>query len=163
MIQDRRQITVTASPDWVFDLIDRMPNKFPVYSFMEKAPFFFLRILLVDGLVSALAAARLKRPDTELKLKVGDAMGPFTLAEHQRPSNYWFSLKSFFFNCQTGYSLKTHGGMTELGFDLIAERPTLMEKWWWFVFKPAHVLFANKDLRVIKEKAEHSHALRRTA
>ena len=152
-----------ASAEVVFDLIDRMPNKFPVYRFLEKGPFFFIRILLVDGFGSAWSAARFKRPGTELKLKVGDAMGPFTLMERRKPTHYMFSLKSFFFDCRTGYYLTAQGERTVLCFDLVAENPTFSEKAWWSIFKPFHLLFADKALRVIKEKAERNDPLQRPA
>ncbi len=156
MIQDKRQIQIKASVHVIFDLIDIMPNKFPIYKFLETKPFFFIIILLVDGLRSAWEAKNFKRPNDVLQLNVGDTMGPFTLTELERPIKYWFSLKSLFFNCQTGYSLKTNDGVTELSFDLISENPTFKEKLWWFGFKPVHGLFANKVLHVIKEKAEHN-------
>lgn len=158
MIQDKRQIQIKAPSHAIFDLIDRMPNKFPIYSFLEAKPFFFIRILLVDGLSSAWEAARIRRPDFVLKLSVGDTMGPFTLTEFERPTKYWFSLKSLFFDCQTGYSLHSKNGVTELSFDLIAENPTFKERIWWFIFKPFHGLFANKVLNVIKENIEHNKA-----
>ncbi len=155
MIQDKRQIKIKASPQVVFDLIEIMPNKFPVYKLLEAKPFLFLRVLLVDGLRTAFEAIKFKRPTDILKLNVGDTMGPFTLTELERPMKYWFSLKSLFINCQTGYTLNTNGGMTELNFNLISENPTFKEKVWWFVFKPFHGLFANKVLHVIKAKVEH--------
>ena len=96
-----------------------------------------------------------------LKLNVGDTMGPFTLTEFERPMKYWFSLKSIFFDCQTGYSLYSNDDVTELSFDLIAENPTFKEKIWRFIIKPFHALFANKVLHVIKEKIEHNHVLQR--
>ena len=71
MIQDKRQIQIKAPSHVIFDLIDRMPNKFPVYRFLEAKPFFFIRILLVDGLSSALEAAKFEGPDDVLKLNVG--------------------------------------------------------------------------------------------
>ncbi len=156
MIKDKRQIQIKASSYAVFDLIDRMPNKFPIYKFLEAKLFFFIRILLVDGLSSSWKAAKLRRPGDVLKLNVGDTMGPFTLTEFERPTKYWFSLKSIFFNCQTGYSLHSQDGVTELSFDLLAENPNFKERIWWFIFKPFHALFANKVLHVIKEKTEHN-------
>lgn len=162
MIQDKRQIQIKAPSHAIFDLIDRMPNKFPVYRFLEAKPLFFIRIFLVDGLSSAWAATNLRRPDDVLKLNVGDTMGPFTLTEFERPMKYWFSLKSVFFDCQTGYSLHSNDGVTELSFDLIAENPTFKERIWWFIFKPFHALFVNKVLHVIKEKIEHNHVLQGT-
>ena len=156
MIQDKRKIQINAPSPVIFDLIYRMPNKFPIYKFLETKPFFFIRILLVDGLRSAWEAVRLKKPNDALKLNVGDTMGPFTLIELDRPMKYWFSLKSLFFDCRTGYSLFSKDGGTELSFDLIAENPTFKEKLWWFLFKPFHGLFANKVLHVIKEKSEHN-------
>ena len=158
MIQDKKQIQINAPSHAIFDLIDRMPNKFPIYRFLEAKPFFFLRLLLVDGPSAAWEAARLKRPDDVLKLNEGDTMGPFTLTVFERPTKYWFTLKSLFFDCQTGYSLCSNDGVTELSFDLIAENPTFKEKIWWFFFRPFHGLFANKVLHVIKEKIEHNQA-----
>jgi hypothetical protein len=154
MIQDRRRLVLKASSQVVFDVIERMPNKFPIYGFMEKGPFFFLRILLVDGFGSARAAARLSRPEKELRLEIGDTLGPFTLIESEKPTRYWFSLNAVFFECRTGYSLSPLDGGTELCFDLIAENPTFVERLWWLAFKPFHVLFADKVLQVIKEKTE---------
>jgi hypothetical protein len=162
MIQDRRKIEIRASSHDIFDLIDRMPNKFPIYKFLEVKPFFFLRILLVDGLSSAWKAARLDRSINELKLSVGDKMGPFTLTGFERPKKYWFSLESLFFNCRTGYSLSANDNGAELSFDLIADNPTFKEKVWWFLFKPFHGLFAKKVLNVIKEKVEHNQQIQET-
>ena len=156
MIEDRQQIEIRASAQDIFDLIDRMPNKFPIYRFLEAKTFFFLRILLVDGLNSAREAIKIDREVQELKLSLGDKMGPFTLTEFERPRKYWSTLKSYFFSCQTGYSLMANSNGTELGFDLISEISTLKEKVWWFLFKPLHGLFANKVLSVIKEKVEHN-------
>jgi len=162
MIKDKRQIQIKAPSHAIFDLIDRMPNKFPIYRFLESKPFFFIRILLVDGLSSSWKAAKLRRADDVLKLNVGDTMGPFTLTEFGRPTKYWFSLKSLFFDCQIGYSLHSKDGVTELSFDLFAENPNFKERIWWFIFKPFHGLFANKVLHVIKEKTEHNKANQRT-
>ena len=65
---------------------------------------------------------------------------------------YWFTLSSFFFNSQTGYSLSFNGSETTLNFDLVADDPSFKEKVWWILFKPFHGLFANKSLSVIKNK-----------
>jgi hypothetical protein len=156
MIQDKRQIQINAPSPNIFDLIDRMPDKFPVFKFLEAKPFFFIRVLLFDGSRSAWEATKLKGLNDVLKLSVGDTMGPFTLIESIRPIRYQFSLNSLFFSCQTGYSLVTNEYGTELSFDLIAENPPFKDKIWWFFFKPFHGLFANKALRVIKEKVEHN-------
>ncbi len=153
MIQDKRQIKINSSPEIIFNLIETMPNKFPIYSILETKPFLFLRILLVDGLRSAIRAAKIDKPDDVLILNIGDSLGPFTLTELEKPFKYWFTLRSFFFNCGTGYSLTANGNMTTLNFDLIAENPNFMEKVWWFFIKPLHGIFANKVLRIIKEKA----------
>jgi hypothetical protein len=155
MIQDKRQIQINSGPERVFDVIEKMPNKFPIYKILEKKPFFFLRILLVDGLRTALGAIGMLQAQDELILKVGDSMGPFTLAESQKPFKYWFALKSFFFDCQTGYSLSSDGSITTLYFELIAENPKRKEKVWWFLFKPLHVIFAKKVLQVIKAMVEN--------
>jgi hypothetical protein len=152
MIQDRREIRIESSPEIIFDVIDKMPNKFPVYRILETKPFFFIRVLFVDGFKAAIEAAGIEKPYDVLILNVGDTMGPFTLTGKEKPIKYWFTLKSFFFNCQTGYSLSFNGSETTLCFDLIAEDPSFKEKVWWLLFKPFHWIFANKSLSVIKSK-----------
>jgi hypothetical protein len=154
MIQDKREIRIESSPETIFDIIDRMPNKFPVHKILEIKPFLFLRVLFVDGFRAANNAASIERPKDELILDVGDRMGPFTLTEKEKPIKYRFTLKSFFFNCQTGYSLRYDGSETILYFELVAENPRFNEKVWWFFFKPFHWIFANKALSVIKEKTD---------
>ena len=154
MIQDKRHILIKSSPGQIFNLIDTMPNKFPVYKIFETKPILFLRILLVDGFRSAIEAVGATKPDKVLFLTVGDSIGPFTLTESERPYRYWFTLKSFFFNCKTGYSLSRQDNFTALSFDLISENPTFFEKAWWFFVKPIHGLLADKVLSVIKKKVE---------
>ncbi len=154
MIRHKRETQIKSSPDVIFALIETMPNKFPVYKILETKPFLFLRLLLVDGFHAAIEAAGVKRPEDILILNVGDSMGPFTLTESEKPLKYWFTLTSFFFKCQTGYSLSSNGNTTTLNFDLIAENPSFMEKVWWLFIKPLHGLFANKVLRVIKKRVE---------
>ncbi len=154
MIQEKKQIDIDALPEKVFELIETMPNKFPVYKILETKPFFFLRILLVDGFRAAIEAISIEKPNVSFVLNVGDSMGPFQLTESEKPLKYWFSLRSFFFNCRTGYSLSSHGSMTTLYFNLIAEDSRLLEKVWWFFMKPIHGLLANKVLKVIKDKVE---------
>lgn len=156
MIKDKKQIQINASSTIIFDLIDSMPDKFPVFKFLEANPFYFVRVLLFDGFRSAWEATKIKGLNEVLKLNVGDAMGPFTLIESKRPIKYWFSLNSLFFSCQTGYVLSSNDNGTELGLNLIAENPTLKDKIWWLLFKYLHGLFANKALRVIKGKVEDS-------
>ena len=119
MIQDQKQINIDALPEKVFGLIETMPNKFPVYKILEAKPFFFMRILLVDGLRAAIKAVSVEKHDDLLLLRIGDSLGPFQLTELEKPFKYWFTLKSFFFNCRTGYSLSKFGNMTTLNFDLI--------------------------------------------
>lgn len=152
MIQDRREIQIKSSPEIIFDIIENMPNKFPVYKILETKPFFFLRILFVDGFKAAMETVGIEKPDDALILNVGDTMGPFTLTIKERPKKYWFTLRSFFFNCQTGYSLSFDRSETTLYFDLVAEDPSFKEKVWWLLFKPFHGIFANKSLSVIKSK-----------
>ena len=154
MIKDEREIQIESSPEFIFDLIEKMPNKFPIYKALETKPFLFLRLLLVDGLRTAINAMRIEKSDDTLILKVGDSMGPFILTQSEKPFIYWFTSKSFFFNGRTGYSLRTSGGMTTLHFNTISENPSFLEKIWWFFIKPFHGIFANKVLRVIKEMVE---------
>ena len=154
MIKDINKIQIKSSPEAVFDLIEKMPNKFPIYKIFEAKPFLFLRILFVDGFRSAIDAASIEKPDDELVLSIGDNLGPFKLTEVEKPFKYYFTLKSFFINCRTGYSIYDQGDRTDLSFDLIAENPTFFEKVYWFFIKPFHYLFAKKVLQVIKQRAE---------
>ena len=154
MIYDKRQIQINASPEQVYGFIETTPNKFPVYRFLEIKPFLFIRILFVDGLRSAIEVLGEDRPEDKLILNVGDSMGPFTLIEAVKPDKYWFTIKSFFINCETGYLIHSYGSITTLHFDTIMENPGFWEKVWWFLIKPIHAVFANKVLRVIKERVE---------
>ena len=154
MIQDQKQIDINAPPEKIFEFIETMPNKFPVYKILETKPFLFLRILFVDGYRAAIEAVKFEKAKDTLVLNQGDSMGPFQLTELEKPLKYGFTLRSFFFNCQTGYSLSSTGNITTLYFDLIAEDPKFMEKVWWFFVKPIHGLLANKVLKVVKSKAE---------
>jgi hypothetical protein len=131
-IQDKRHVIIKTSPGRLFDFIETMPNKFPVCKILETKPIFFLRILLVDGFRSAIEAMGVNEPDHALILAIGDSLGPFTLTESARPYRYRFTLKSFFFNCKTGYSLSFQDHSTALSLDLIAENPTFFERLWWF-------------------------------
>ena len=157
MIQDQKKIDINSPPEKIFGFIETMPNKFPVYKILEAKPFFFVRLLFVDGLRAAIEAMNIENPNDALVLNVGDSMGPFQLTELEKPLKYWFTLKSFFFNCRTGYSLSSKGNITTLYFDLIAEDPGLTEKVWWFFVKPIHGLLANKVLKVIKGNVENKY------
>jgi len=154
MIQHQKQIDIDAPPEKIFALIETMPNKFPVYNILETKPFLFLRLLFVDGFRAAIKAMNIENPNDVLILNLGDSLGPFQLTELEKPLKYGFTLKSFFFNCRTGYSLRNKGNMTTLCFDLIAEHPGFMEKVWWFFVKSIHGLLANKVLKVIKVRVE---------
>jgi hypothetical protein len=154
MIQDKRNIQIKSSPEIVFDLIETMPNKFPIYKILETKPFVFLRLLLVDGLRSAIGAMHINKPDDILILNVGDSIGSFTLTESEKPFKYWFTVRSFFVNCRTGYTLTSINSETILNFDLIFEDPSFLEKLYCFFTIPFHVIFANKVLGVIKERVE---------
>ena len=154
MIQDKHEIKIDAPPEKVFDLIETMPNKFPVYSILEAKPFLFLRILLVDGMQAAFEAINIERAKDFLVLEVGESMGPFTLWKSEKPVIYLFYLTSFFFKCQTGFGLIPSGSGTMLSFDLISKTPGFRERIYWYLIKPMHFLLARKVLRNIKKKAE---------
>ena len=155
MIEDKRNIEIDAPPEKVFAFIETMPNKFPVYRVLETRPFFFLRVLLVDGFGSAIEWVRMETPGNELILNLGDALGPFKLTQLEKPFKYRFTLNSFFFKCETGYSIQPIHGHDILELDLYADRPGVKESVWWFFIKPFHILLANKVLRVIKECVEN--------
>ena len=154
MIQDQRHIIIDAPIERVFNIIETMPNKFPVYKILETSPIFFIRLLLVDGIHHAINAINIERPNDMLLLHVGDSMGPFKLMEVNRPFKYMFTLKSFFFNCRTGYVLSGNEEETTLSFVLLADDPSLTERLYWFLIKPVHYFLANKVLRGIKDRVE---------
>ncbi|THB76781.1 MAG: hypothetical protein D6B25_09050 [Desulfobulbaceae bacterium] len=154
MIENKNSITIKAQPAEIYEVINTMPNKFPIYRLLETKPFLFLRVLLFDGYRSALEAARFEQTANVLILDVGDCYGPFTLIEKTPSSRYWFRLDSLFFNCSTGYTLTPAHNQTTLNLDLIAAQPSAKENLWWFFAKPAHVLFTKKVLKNIKVQTE---------
>ncbi len=81
MIQDQKQIDINTPPEKIFGLIETMQNKFPVYKILETKPFFFLRLLFVDGLRAAVEVLSIEKSNDLLVLNVGDSMGPFQLTE----------------------------------------------------------------------------------
>lgn len=154
MIESKIQSSIISEPDTLFEYIETMPNKFPIYRILETKPFLFLRLFLFDGYHSAIDSIKFERPVNELILITGDTMGPFTLIENDKKSRYWFRLDSLCFNCTTGYSIKTENNQVILNLDLIAENPSTREKLWWFFAKPFHVIFTKKVLKNIKENIE---------
>ena len=156
MIHDQRTIEIKASPERVFKQLEI--NPFPTFRILDTKPFFFLRITLVDGIRTGIRMASDKRLRQKMiePLAVGSSIGPFTLTEKERPSRYYMTLTSLFFNCKTGYSLRSTAHGSTLSFDIIAENPKFGERIWWFFIKPIHVLLAHNALRTIRKKAEHS-------
>ena len=154
MIQDQQYIIINEPPETVFGLIETMPNKFPVYKIMETKPFLVLRILLVDGLDSAIKMIKHGKTNDMTEFNVGDSMGPFELTDVDKPLKYLFTLKSFFFNCQTGYTLSAVETGTKLNFILVADNPKLSEKLYWYIVKPFHLILAKKVLKTIKSMIE---------
>lgn len=155
MINDQHLIKIEASADQVFKQIEIEP--FPTFNILNTRPFLFLRIALIDGIKTAVRVTSdkdLSKKKAE-PIKLGTSMGPFTLTEYERPKKYYFTLKSLFFNCRTGFFLNdtTHGSL--LRFDIIAENPSSSEKFWWFFIKPIHALMAHKVLKTIQQRAEH--------
>ena len=153
-IDDQRAVLINASVESVFDVIETMPNKFPVYKVLEISPVFFFRMLLVDGLRAAIRAVRFEKPIDQQVLQPGESMGPFTLIEVKKPCVYMFELNSFFFHCRTGYVLSVDGQATQVQFVLNSDNPGFMEKVYWTFIKPVHWILAGKVLKVIKGKAE---------
>jgi len=156
MIRDQSQITINASPDQVFTVIEEMPNKFPAYKIMDTRPMIFMRLLFVDGLRSAIDSYSLKTPIEDVFImKLSDSYGPFKLTTVEKPSKYWFTLKSFFFNCRTGYNLGCFENQTKLEFFLVTDNPSFSEKLYWILVKPIHAVLARKVLKEIKAKVEN--------
>ena len=156
MIYDQRKIEIKASPGRVFKQLEI--NPFPTFRILDTKPFFFLRITLIDGIRTGIRVASDKSVRQKMigPLEVGSSMGPFTLTEIKRPSRYYLTLKSLFFNCKTGYSLRSTANGSMLSFDIIAKNPKFGERIWWFFIKPIHMLLAHNTLRTIRKKAEHS-------
>lgn len=156
MIYDQREIEIKASPERVFKQLEI--NPFPTFRMLDTKPFFFLRITLIDGIRTGIRLASDKSLHQKMMgpLEVGSSMGPFTLTEIKRPSRYYLTLKSLFFNCKTGYSLRSTANGSTLSFDIIAENPKFGDRIWWFFIKPIHALLAHNALRTIRKKAEHS-------
>lgn len=154
MINDQRTIEIKVSPEQVFKQIET--NPFPTFRILNTKPFFFLRITLIDGIRTGIRLAfdnNLNREMTE-PIELGSSLGPFILTEIERPSRYYFTLKSLFFNCKTGFSLHATANGTMLSLEIIAEDPIYRERIWWFLIKPIHILLAYKVLKTIRKKAE---------
>ena len=156
MVTIKDSIEIKASPERVFKQLE--VNPFPTFRILDTKPFFFLRITLIDGIKTGirLASDKSLHQKTIWPLAVGSSMGPFTLAEIKRPSRYYLTLKSLFFNCKTGYSLASTAHGSTLSLDIIAENPKFGERIWWVFIKPIHALLAHKALRTIRKKSEHS-------
>jgi len=156
MINDQRTIEIKVSPGQVFKQIET--NPFPTYGILNKKPFFFLRITLIDGIRTGIRLAFDKNLNREMTepVELGSSLGPFTLTEIERPSRYYFTLKSLFFNCKTGFSLRSTANGTILSLEIIAEYPTFREKTWWFFIKPIHILLAYKVLKTIRKEVERN-------
>lgn len=156
MFLNKKSIIINSPPDKVFDVIETMPNKFPVYRILEAKPFFFLRLLFTDGFKTARKVRTFNKPENSYILNIGDRMGPFRLSEAVKPFKYWFSVESFFINCGTGYLLTGENNITRLNFDITAENFSFKEKVYWSFIKPVHSILAGKSLKIIKEKAENN-------
>jgi hypothetical protein len=156
MINDQRTIEIKASPDKVFKQIET--NPFPTFRILNTKPFFFLRIALIDGIRAGIRLVFDKNLNREMTepAELGSSLGPFTLTEIERPSRYYFTLKSLFINCKTGFSLHSTGKGTLLSLEAIAEDPTFREKIWWFFIKPIHILLAHKVLKTIRQEVERN-------
>lgn len=154
MINDQRTIEIKVSPEQVFKQIET--NPFPTFRILNTKPFFFLRIALIDGIRTGIRLAFDKNLNREMTepVELGSSLGPFTLTEIERPSRYYFTLKSLFFDCITGFSLRSTANGTILSLEIIAEDPTFREKIWWFFIKPIHILLAYKVLKTIRKEAE---------
>ena len=152
MIINRHFVLIEETPERVFFLIERMPNKFPVYRILETKPFIFIRMLLVDGFKTAVKLSKYNKSTSDMILNIGDGFGPFTLTELKNPNKYWFTLKSLFFNCQTGYIIEQQGQKTQLSLDIIADNPSKAERFWWFFIKPIHGIMSRKVLKEIKNR-----------
>jgi hypothetical protein len=156
MINDQRTIEIKVSPEQVFKQIET--NPFPTFRILNTKPFFFLRIALIDGIRTGIRLAFDKNLNREMTepVELGSSLGPFILTEIERPSRYYFTLKSLFINCKAGFSLHSTANGTLLSLEAIAEDPTFREKIWWFFIKPIHILLAHKVLKTIRQEVERN-------
>ncbi len=74
--------------------LNESPDNF-TYKILDTKPFFFVRILFLDGLRSASDSYRIKfakynKKEADLILKIGDTLGPFKLTEFEKPFKYLF-------------------------------------------------------------------------
>jgi hypothetical protein len=156
MINDQRTIEIKASLDKVFKQIET--NPFPTYGMLNTKPFFFLRITLIDGIRTGIRLAFDKNLNREMTepVALGSSLGPFILTEIERPSRYYFTLKSLFYNCITGFNLHSTDNGTLPNLAIIAEDPTFRANTWWFFVKPIHILLAYKVLKTIQKEVERN-------
>jgi hypothetical protein len=153
MITHRRSLEIAAPPERVFASIETDP--FPTFAILDTKPFLFIRLALLDGISAArrALAARPGSQDEVPPLELGTVMGPFTVTTKKPPREFHFTLKSFFFNCRTGFSLCPTDGGTLVHFDTVAESPSRDERFWWFFIKPVHALLARRVLRTHRKRA----------
>ncbi len=154
MINNQHKIEIDATPKVVFAQIEK--NPFPTFKLLETRPFLFIRLALVDGLRAGAKIAfsgdlseKMNEP-----LKLGTSMGPFKVTEVEKGKMFYFTLKSFFFNCKTGFSINEIENGSLLTFDIFADKLKMREKIYWFLIKPIHGILARRVLRVHKKTSE---------
>ncbi len=151
MITDTIHILLEQEPDDVFDYIDHTYTKFPLHPILDSKPLLFLRLFILDGAGTAWDVV-FKKGSKNGKLIIGQSMGPFTFTEVNKPSMYFFTLKSKLFTCETGYEIKKHDQGSILFLNLITHSNSTIQKLSWFFIKPVHRLFSKQVLKNIKKQ-----------
>lgn len=149
---DTRNVILNATPEEAFTYIEKMPSKFPTFRLFETRPFLFLRVSLVDGIKTGIKVACNKKYRNEMMgpISLGSSFGPFTLTEIDKPNRYYFTINSYFFKGETGYIISQVENNTVLNFNTETENPKIIQKIWWYIVKPIHIILANLVLRNIK-------------
>lgn len=160
MIECSHSIKVNAGVQQLYEHIEKMPNKFPVFRVLERWPFLAMRVFFIGDFWSGVrmlcspnhvryARKRMARP-----LAPGDSYGPFRLVETVEGEKYFFSLDTSFFRLDAGYVLEPAAGGAVLRLDLVSANPNQLQRMYWSIVRPAHNLLARKTLRIIKEDVE---------
>lgn len=160
LIEDNHTIVIKAPPVAVYMHLEEMETKFPIYSFLDSRPFIALRLILIGepktGFKMLLRGRKHFQKLRGKRMKLGDYYGPFKLIEAIEGKKYWFELRTKLrlFDLKAGYLLEPAGEGTLLSLSLLSSNPNSMQRLYWRLIKPAHMLFSKKVLSTIKAEVE---------
>ncbi|MCL4472400.1 MAG: hypothetical protein M1455_00450 [Actinobacteria bacterium] len=162
MIEDSHAVIIKATPNIVYKYVEEMETKFPIYSFLDTRPFIALRLILIGEPKAGfrmLLHGRKHFQNLRGKKKmmtIGDYYGPFKLIEATEGKKYWFKLKTRLglFDLEAGYLFEPMGEETLLSLSLLSPNPNSMQRLYWRLVNPIHILFSKKVLSSIKAEVE---------